>query len=331
MLMSLLRLFERLGAEVDTSLEVASDTTVDAVLQVRLDGARARFAVEVKPRAPYPSEIASMSALQERLRSLGAPLLVAPYISVSTGEALTEGRWSWADADGNADIRADGVRIQRRVSASPPKKRSTDLPTGVGSWAIIRSLITDGVVAGATAAAKRAGISQPRASQILARLTEANLVEREGRSLWRADREALLDALLSEYRGPGGETLWFYSLNPPGRVAEAAIESRVSHQTVVISGDVAADRLAPWRTPTQVTLYSTGEVNEDRLEVVAARGADDGNVEVIVPDDVSVFQDGWAGDLPIAHPTQVIWDLMRLGGSDREEAAERVRAWLLSH
>ena len=330
--MDVVQLFEGLGAEVRSRREVrAGDHRVDAVVDVVLDGADVRFAIEARRRAPYTGEVRAMVKLHERLEGVGRPLLVAPYISVSLGSALSRERWSWVDAEGNADVRAPGIRVQRRVSSSPPRVDSEALPSGSGSWAIIRSAVLSGFVESATVTARQAGVSQPRASQVLGRLTAAGYLVRESRSKWRVDRERLLDAFLEQYGGPGGSTSWFYSLDPPMAVAKKVVESGVvGSGELAVSGDVAADQFSPWRAPTQVTFYVTvpGAVSE--LDVVAAQGSEDANVELIIPDDTSVFEVGATGQLPLAHPTQVIWDLKRHGGADRDEAAERVRSWLLS-
>ena len=328
--MELIGLLESLGASVSSEQERA-DLGVDAVLDVGMDGASTRFAVETKSRAPYPNEVRSMTSMRERLESVGVPLLVVPYVSEAVGETLSAAHWSWVDVAGNADIRAPGLRLQRRVTSSPPKTLRRNLPAGAGSWAIIRCLIADGMVDGATATAKRVGVSQPRASQVLRHLTEAGFVERDGRSRWTADRSALLDAFLAEYSGPGGSTVWLYSLDPPmtlaARTAEAAAARGVR---IGISGDVAADTISPWRMPTLLTVYLAAPVATSELEAVPAHGPDDANVEVIVPSDASVFDGAEHTAMPLAHTTQVIWDLQRAGGTDREEAAGRVRSWLLS-
>ncbi len=98
----------------------------------------------------------------------------------------------------------------------------------------------------------------------------------------------------------------------------------------VISGDVAADRLVPWRVPTHTTVYTGDHRLAAHLELTPAQGPDDANVELIVPADNSVLRIRREDDPALAHPMQVILDLQRLGGADRHEAAERVREWLLA-
>lgn len=85
---------------------------------------------------------------------------------------------------------------------------------------IIRALL--GFVEGeaplldATGLATQAGVTQPRASQVLGRLHDLNLIsKREG--CWWPDREPLLDRFRSVYRGSGSES-YFYSLAEPSEV-----------------------------------------------------------------------------------------------------------------
>lgn len=336
--MELMRIFESTGIEARlTSMEdpirpsKRMSVRADAVLDVRIDGRNERFVVEVKERTPYPGELQRLAPVRNAIECMGVPLLVAPFVSESTGRALTEAKWSWADAQGNADIRADGVRIIRRVHKRAPKNDESGLPAGKGSWAVIRSLIVDGEVDGVTELANRIGMSQPRVSQVLSRLTNSGYLERRGRSMWTADRSSLLDAFLLDYPGTRGDSSWYYSLDSPQETSKQIMSVAQNYSChAVVSGDVAADRLIPWRVPTHVTLYVATHRLATEVKLEAAIGPADGNVEIIVPSDSSVFLPFDSEDPLTAHPTQVIWDLQRLGGSDRFEAAERLSEWLLS-
>lgn len=186
-------MFEDLGAKVEEADSVrVAGFNIDALLDVSLDDSLVRFAIEAKNRAPYPGEVHALEPIRGRLATVGVPLLVVPYVSRPTGAALSEANWSWADAEGNADVRARGIRIQRRVRSRPPQRNRPELPRGSGSWAIIRSLILNGRADGASVTADLAGVSQPRSSQVLAQLTDSGYLERAGRSEWTADREKLL-------------------------------------------------------------------------------------------------------------------------------------------
>ncbi|WP_420622658.1 hypothetical protein [Candidatus Poriferisodalis sp.] len=331
MLMELMQLFDSVGIAGTLSSDAHTTAHADGVLDAEVDDMRVRFAVEVQSRAPYPGETRRLEPQRDRLATVGVPLLVAPLITESTGRALTEAQWSWADTHGNADVRARGIRISRRIPSRSVRKQRRGLPTGSGSWSIIRSLISEGVVEGETKFAERAGVSQPRVSQVLSALLAAELVERQGRSRWAADRPALLDALLRDYAGARGFTSWFYSLDPPQQTCDRIVAAAESLRAdAVISGDVAADRLVPWRVPTHSTVYAGDHRLAAHLEMIPAQGPDDANVELIVPADTSVLRIRHDGDPTLAHPTQVILDLQRLGGTDRHEAAEGIREWLLA-
>ena len=102
-----------------------------------------------------------------------------------------------------------------------------------------------------------------------------------------------------------------------------------------MSADVGPDLLLAWRRPSVVILYVRQLVDLDRLGLVDAQGRHDANVIIRIPDDASVFPanvlvaDIDGVDVPLADPTQQVWDLQDLGGADRLEAAGRLREWLL--
>ena len=212
------------------------------------------------------------------------------------------------------------------------------MPTGSGSLAVIRTLIMlqedseDGH--SPTEWAKLSLVSRPRVQQVFAALGALELVQRTSRGRWRPDRSALLDQFLTEYRGPGGTERLLYSLDEPATVAAKLARLAPSH-SFVTSADVAPDLVAPWRRPTTVIFYVASEIPIDSLGLIEAHGRADANVIIREPRDRSIFPavDLVAGtgdvEIPLADPSQIIWDLQDLGGADRLEAAGRMRTWLL--
>jgi hypothetical protein len=247
--------------------------------------------------------------------------------------------WSWADASGNFDLRAPGLLLrQRRTNQAPQPKRS-GLPQGSGSLAIIRALIRFGqrdAGGGASALAALAGVTQPRASQVLGQLADLELVTKTGRSRWRPDREALLDCFLAEYIGPGGSERFCYSLDPPADVAVALAADLGAGDRVAVSADIGPDMVTAWRRPSLLIVYARRDLDLDTLGLVDAQGRDDANIIVRDPTDQSVYAAPSLSvelrgvDVPLADPTQMLWDLHDLGGADRLEAAGRLRQWLLT-
>jgi len=315
------------------------DRQVDAILDLTLGKVRATFAVDERRRAPYPNELAKLQPIQKSLAGVGTPMLVVPFVSEPLGTALTQAGWSWADAAGNFDLRADNLVLRQRSTATRPRGKASRLPQGSGSLAIIRTLIAfprgTNDEPGATALANQVGVSQPRASQVLRRLLELDLVARSPEGRWLPDREALLDRFLSEYRGPGGSERHLYSLDPPNEVAARAAQ-QTDERSLAVSADVGPDLLLAWRRPSAVILYVRQLLDLDRLGLVDAQGRHDANVIIRTPDDASVFPtnvlvaDIDGVDVPLADTTQQIWDLQDLGGADRLEAAGRLREWLLN-
>lgn len=316
------------------------DVPPDAALEVAAGDATARFAVAEKRRAPYPNELVRLAEGRQALAVQGHPLLITPFVSEALGPVLTAADWSWADAQGNFDLRAPGLTLRQRRTAAAPKAKSKNLPQGSGSLAIIRALIgfSDGEdeELRATTLAAQAKVSQPRASQVLRQLHELGLVERSGSGRWEPDRVALLDRLLADYRGPGGTERYFYSLDSPTDVAIRAAGASARERPIVVSADVGPDLLLAWRRPSVVILYATNEIVPGDPGLVEAQGRHDANVIVRYPDDRSVFPvpnliaELQGVEIPLAAPSQLIWDLQDLGGADRLEAAGMLREWLLT-
>lgn len=116
-------------------------------------------------------------------------------------------------------MQATGLVARQRRAATAPSPKQRSLPRGSGSYAIIRALVgfSSGEEPGATALAARAGISQPRASQVLHRLHELGLVDTSGHGRWKPRREDLAYRFLAEYPGPGGAELYYSPSIPQSR------------------------------------------------------------------------------------------------------------------
>lgn len=341
MLMEALGWLREAGVETDIRLEPnGRQRRTDALVEVHADDHKIRFVVEAKARSPYPNELDQLHRQLEALSVDGHPLLVAPFVSEPLGSALTKAGWSWADSQGNFDLRAPGLLLRQRRTTTPVKPAASSLPQGSGSLAIIRALIRfsehEEEEPSVTALAAQAEVTQPRASQVMGRLHELGLVEKTDQRRWRPDRAALLDRFLAEYKGPGGSELLLYSLDPPSDVALRSAKLNTRATRVVVSADVGPDLIEAWRRPTVVIIYSEREVPPQDLGAVEAQARHDANVVVRNPDDRSAFPtpeelvaELQGTDIPLADPSQMIWDLQALGGADRLEAAGALREWLL--
>ena len=336
MLIQLLRLFEDTGL---TARRFSSDTgDADALLEVRGGDRVWVFAVDERRRAPYPNEVEDLAPRRIDLERRGEPLLVAPFVTEGTGDKLSKAGWSWADLEGNLHLQAPNLFVHRRRPRRRVEAPSQTLPQGIGGLSIIRTLL--GFIEGeaqpldATGLARQAGVTQPRASQVLGRLTDLGLVEKRNRRWW-PDREALLDRFLDEYRGPRGTESFYYSLAEPSQVAVELTRGTESPYPFLVSADVGPDVCAPWMRPRVLIVYSRADSLPRDIGLVEARGRADANVIVRHASDQSVFACPGTGvlgsdELPLVDGPQMIWDLENLGGSDRIDAAGQLRSWFLN-
>ncbi len=323
--------------QIEQSVALA-DGPLDAVIDASIGDVTERFAVQTRVRAPHPGEVDRVADRFDRPATVGRPMIVAPYISKPLGERLIEAGISWADASGNFDLRTPSLVCRQRMSDSPPKPKRSSLPQGSGSLGIIRYLIditeTETNGHSATALAAQAGVSQPRASQVLHQLLDLEVVERTRSRRWLPHRAELLDRFLADYRGPGGSERFLYSLDPPNEAAARA--ASLGHAHVAVSADVGPDLITSWRRPTIAIIYADAEIEAATIGAVDAVGADDASIILRIPADRSVFPSPSLAatykntEIPLAAVTQQIWDLEQLGGADRLEAAENLRTWLLT-
>lgn len=337
--MSVVTYLRRLGLDVDVDDGVLVDGTrrLD-VLDLRSGSVDVRFAAKRRARAPYPNELNQLDTLREFLSPYGEPLLNVPFVSTTLGERLREAGWSWADDEGNLDLRAPGLVIAQRLTVSrSPANRSARLPGGPASSAAIRALIRwpqATPLGTVTSFASMVGVSQPRMSTILATLRDLELTTKTGGEWFVSDRAALLDQFIAEYRRPLEVAQYLYTLDPVSVVAERSAELV---ETVAVSADVGPDLVAPWRRPSVVVLYSHDWIDSERLGAVEAVGSNAANVFVRKPPDDGVMASGITASLRVdgpkmllADPAQMLADLIELGGADREEAAEVLRTWIIS-
>lgn len=339
-LMDVVRHLEASGLSVDnvaTEMATSDHARVDAVLGLTVDGKYVRLLVEQRQRAPYPGEIARLANRHQDLHGHGVPMLVASFVGDEVGRRLVAAGWSWADGEGNYDIRADGIRLRQRLAHKSTAPIRHTLPRGRGGWAVIRWLIVNGDVTSLTELSLQADVSQPRISQVAGQLEGLGLLHR-GRGRWSpVDRAELLDRFLKEYPGPGGSEVPLYSLDDPLDVV-IRIARRRPRPSMAVSADVGVDLLVPWRSPTTVVIYTDAPLRLDRTPgVTPAHSRGDANIIHRVPDDHSIFSLKRMAtvrgvDVPLADPVQMLWELGNLGGGgDRLEASERLRGWMLSH
>jgi hypothetical protein len=310
------------------------------ILEVDAAGITSRFAVLERRRAPHPGELEALESRHRVLAEHGWPLLVARFVPETVGRGLVEKGWSWADAAGSFELRAPGLLLSRRAVSKPSPSRvgSRHLPMGRASRSIIRWMGAHGgrEVWATAELAEVAQCSLPAVSQLLGRLETLGLAARRERGAWTVASSQLLEIFLEQYPGPGGEAVHYYSLDPLVEIAAWLTDELEGH--IVASADVGPDMLAPWRVPSALVLYAREPMLlPHRRGLVGAAAPPSANITLIVPEDMSVFPpmdqelrgtslQGKA--VALSEPVQMLWDLQRLGGSDRQEQAESLTRWM---
>jgi hypothetical protein len=254
--------------------------------------------------------------------------------------------WSAVADDGPAWLQFSGRTVDLKAQAEDSEldaKASRRGRPGYGQFSVMRALLA--LEGGATQKeiAKFAHVTQPRVSQALAKLRALGLVARDADGWAPVDRHAFVDWWIENYPGPGGLRTYWFALAPIREQAHDALKLLEDlHARPVVSGDVAADVVAPWRTPRQALLYA--ERGADLSEVrFTPTGPTEATLVLVLPDDHAIWPVGnpshlvethlveidGVGDLPRAGSLQVLWDLRHGVGPDANEAAAAWSEWML--
>lgn len=155
---------------------------------------------------------------------------------------------------------------------------------------------------------------------------------------WMGTSE-LLDVWLREYPGPRGTQAHWFDLDAPVEQYRKA-RDLLSELTVgsVLSGDLAADRYAPWTLPSSVRLY-VDEIIDFTAAGFSPADPADATMTVVIPDDRSIRTvashiygavniDGHV----VADPAIIMWDLLHNSTDPTStEAAHIVRTAIEKH
>lgn len=174
--------------------------------------------------------------------------------------------------------------------------------------------------------ADAAMISQQAVSNALKTLDD--FVVRMSQGWTDKETRRLVDRWMETYPGPGGASTFWYSLDSPGEQAKAAVQlAQDLDSSPLVSGDAAADLIAPWRLPITTRLYVREMVDFTEAGFTPAEPRD-ATLIVTVPDDPTLWKTAELGkqtDIPLADPLIVLWDVLRSSGPDADEAAARLR------
>jgi len=207
---------------------------------------------------------------------------------------------------------------------------------GAGTAAIARALIAADRPVTGVAIADAVGVSQPRASQVIKQLSDHGAV-RATADGYIGRRSKLLDLYRRRARPSvvEPESYW-YSTRPPADQATRIVNlAQAAEVDIAFSADFAPDLLVPWRHPTLTIVYVDDTLDLSSAGFVPAEGRADASIIARWTTDRTLLAAAhpWpsiVGGVPLTDPTQQWWDLLDLGGEDRREAADRLRAAILA-
>jgi hypothetical protein len=302
--------------------------SVDSGRLVLSDGAGGHpFTLHRRSRPPRVSEIAAPTTANA--------LLVVPRLTSSAQAKLRHLGWSWATDAGQLHLRFPGRLVDLPGAETAQTGRRTQVAPlagrGTGVFAVLRRMMLIPRLR-QVQLASMTGLTQPRVSQILATLSEPGIVTRTPRGWEVVDWDEALRVWLSSYPGAGGVTTYWLGLDDAW--ASTTIALSALRDDAVVSGDVAADLLAPWRQPQTATVYVRAMDSLARTGLVQVPSAADGAVAVCVPEDITVwpfepltreFRDQ---AISLADPIQVLSDLVRAQDDDSAQAAAHLTRWI---
>lgn len=284
------------------------------------------YLLRILTRPPGPAQVVKVAADASTEHLPG--LLIAPRASPAAQHAALRAGLSLLLAPDRVGqltrghlITPSGDLLTLHETAAIPVRR------GRRPWATIAiaTYLLEGNASTQDALAGRAGVSQARISQVLHALER--WVQRTDRG-WTATDPAGLTQWLAEQPPPGRTATTWLGLDDPAPAA-TSVAHWLTAQNVsyALSGDVAADLLAPWARPTRALVYVDQALDLTPLGLTPAP-PDGATLELVVPDDPYVLRDArlLPSDLMIAHPWRVWADTVARGNTD---AADAFRTHLL--
>jgi len=285
-----------------------------------------KYLLRILTRPPGPAQVAKAASDASGAQLPG--LLIAPKASPAAQHAALRAGVSLLlapDSIGQLTrghlITPSGDLLTLAETTATPVRR------GRRPWATIAiaTYLLEGNASTQDALAGRAGASQARISQVLHALER--WVQRTDRG-WTSTDMAGLTQWLAEQPPPGRTATTWLGLDDPAPTA-TTVAHWLTAQNVsyALSGDVAADLLAPWARPTRALVYVDQALDLTPLGLTPAP-PDAATLELVVPDDPYILRDArpLPSDLVIAHPWRVWTDTVARGNTD---AADALRTHLL--
>lgn len=197
-------------------------------------------------------------------------------------------------------------------------------------WAVERCLLLADDPLHQSEIAQIVGTSQQSVSVVCRNL--GALITATPGGLETREPQALLEHWLQEYPGAGGQQFGWYSLDPiVEQTLKAFQEAQLLDARPLLSGDVAADRLMPWKLPSRGRIYVNSPIDLAGIGFVPAP-LEEATLVTCVPSDPTLWRLNELGTFPVyndvdlADPALVYWDVYNSNDIDSIEAADHLAA-----
>lgn len=197
-----------------------------------------------------------------------------------------------------------------------------------GRWGIERCLLLAVTPLTQSQIAELVGVSQQMVSRVCRQL--GSWITTTSAGVMLSDPKNLLERWRQEYPGAGGQQFGWYSLDPiVKQTLNAVSEAKLLDARPLVSGDVAADRLMPWKLPSRGRIYVDSPIDLAGCGFVPAP-LDEATLITCVPADPTVWRLTEHGifqmhdDMDLADAALVYWDVLNSDGIDSQEAADHL-------
>lgn len=332
------RLPENWSVDLDAPSEEDGRTRTDGRIVLQAPGGSAWIAVEARGSlSPLEAENL-LPRLAQLLRSMSGnvPLLiVAPWLGSRTRDLLVEQGVNYLDQTGNALVKLSNpaVYIESKGSARnpDPKARGAVRLRGPKAGRLIRTLVDVRPPYTLKDLVQATDLAAGYVSRTLDALNQEALIKRAPRGpVESVDVPALLRRWAASYDVfTSNQSSMFIAAEGLDSLLRAMRAETAKGAQMVITGSVAASRLAPISSPALLLAYTPEpELLAHRLRLLPA---DEGaNVGLLWPYDlIAMNRTSWADGLQFAAPSQVAADCLTGNGRMPSEG-EAILSWMQS-
>lgn len=215
---------------------------------------------------------------------------------------------------------------------APVSRKASSGKKAWGSWAIKRCLLLADAPMHQSEIAEYAGVSQQMVSRLCKNL--GTLLTSTSDGVETREPMKLLERWADSYPGAGGQQFGWYSLDPiVKQTLNAVDEARLLGARPLVSGDVAADRLMPWKLPTRGLIYIDSPVDLSDCGFIPA-ALEEATLITSIPEDPTVWRLTEIGSFPLyedmdlADTALVYWDVLNSNDIDSLEAADHLASMI---